>query len=217
MNEVKADNYIDQFIFTDRLRGELQTLRTYPELIKLNPVLCFHGYAGTGKTTFAKSLCDELCGHSVYLPMNERSLANGFIEDEIKPLFRTYAIGASAKPYAKGIILDEFHNLAPRDQDKFKVVFDDVIDGLCGVPSLIVVCLNTTPTKSLSKCLTSPIYSRVSQFNFNTAEGDKDELYELVGKVKERYPLLSATEIFAWLPDMRVITRRGAMSQIMNN
>ena len=176
-------------------------------------MICFHGYAGVGKTSFAKLLCDELCADVQYFAMNERSLKNGFIEDKIRPLFRTRPLvdALSEKTVSRGIILDEFHNLSPKDQDRFKVVLDDVKD------CVVIICLNTTPTKALSKCLTNPIYSRVYPINFNTAEGNEDELYELVVKVKKKFPLLSATKVFGWLPDMRVIFREGRMSELLSN
>jgi len=205
-------NYIEEFIFTDRLKGELQALRTYPELLQLTPVLCFHGEPGVGKTSFAKLLCAELCADTQYFAMNERSLKNGFIEDQIKPLFRTRPIvNAGEGEISRGIILDEFHNLSPKDQDRFKVVLDDVKD------CLVVICLNTIEEKQLSKCLTPPIYSRVHHINFNTAQGADAELDELVGKVKEKFPTLSATRVLGWLPDMRRIEREGRMSKLLSN
>lgn len=205
-------NYIDQFIFTDRLRGELQVLRTYPELLQLTPVLCFHGEPGVGKTSFAKLLCAELCADTQYFPMNERSLKNGFIEDQIKPLLRTRPIvNANEGNISRGIILDEFHNLSKKDQDRFKVVLDDVTD------CLVVICLNTEQDKPLSNRLTPPILSRVHHIDFNTAKGDEDELYELVSKVKDKFPMLSATKVLGWLPDMRRIFREGKMSELRFN
>ena len=200
------NDYIDQFIFTDRLRDQLQGLKTYPEMIQLTPVLCFHGFAGVGKTSFAKLLCEELCGDVKHFAMNERSLKNSFIEKEIKPLFRTRSLlDPGDKCFSRGIILDEFHNLSPKDQDRFKVVFDELVD------ALVIVCLNTMNTKPLHECLTKPIYSRVHQINFNIRD-EENELTEMVGKVNDKYPLLPRTKVRAWLPDMRVITREGKLS-----
>ena len=200
------NNYMDQFIFTDRLKGELRVLKTDPEIIQLTPVLCFHGYAGVGKTTFAKLLGEELCADVQYFEMNERSLKNSFVEKEIKPLFRTRSLlDPGDKCFSRGIILDEFHNLSPKDQDRFKVVFDELVD------ALVIVCLNTMNTKPLHKCLTQPIYSRVHPINFNI-RNEENELTEMVGKVNEKYPLLSRTKVYSWLPDMRVITREGKLS-----
>ena len=200
------NDYIDQFIFTDRLRDELNILKTYPEMIQLTPVLCFHGFPGVGKTSFAKLLCDDLCGDVKHFAMNERSLKNTFIDEQIKPLFRTKSLlDPGDKCFSRGIILDEFHNLTPKDQDRFKVVFDELVD------ALVIVCLNTMNTKPLHKCLTQPIYSRVHPINFNIRD-EENELNEMVSKVNEKYPLLSLTKVYSWLPDMRVITREGKLS-----
>ena len=208
VNTKEVDDYMDQFIFTDKLRDELNILKTYPEMIQLTPVLCFHGYAGVGKTSFAKLLGEELCGDVMYFAMNERSLKNSFIEKEIKPLFRTRSLlDPGDKCFSRGIILDEFHNLSPKDQDRFKVVFDELVD------ALVIVCLNTMNTKPLHKCLTQPIYSRVHPINFNI-RNEENELTEMVGKVNEKYPLLSRTKVYSWLPDMRVITREGKLSEL---
>ena len=198
--------YFNDFIFSDRLRSELNILISDPEIIQLVRVVCFHGYAGVGKTTFAKLLCDDLCADVQYFAMNERSLKNSFIEKEIKPLFRTRSLlDPGDKCFSRGIILDEFHNLSPKDQDRFKVVFDELVD------ALVIVCLNTMNTKPLHKCLTQPIYSRVHPINFNIRK-EENELTEMVSKVNEKYPLLSRTKVYSWLPDMRVITREGKLS-----
>lgn len=203
------NNYMEQFIFTDRLNNELKVLKTHPEIMQITPVLCFHGYAGVGKTTFAKLLCDDLCADTQYFAMNERSLKNSFIEEQIKPLFRTRSLlDQGDKCFGRAIILDEFHNLSPKDQDRFKVVFDDLTDG---GSALVIICLNTMNTKPLHKCLTQPIYSRVHQINFNI-RNKENELTEMVGKVNEKYPLLPRNKVRAWLPDMRVITREGKLS-----
>jgi len=206
VGKMKMNNYMDQFIFTDRLRDQLQGLKTNPEMIQLTPVLCFHGFAGVGKTSFGKLLCDDLCADVKHFAMNERSLKNSFIEGQIKPLFRTRSLlDTGDKCFSRGIILDEFHNLTPKDQDRFKVVFDDLTD------ALVIICLNTMNTKPLHKCLTEPIYSRVHPINFNIRD-EENELTEMISKVNEKYPLLSRTKVYSWLPDMRVITREGKLS-----
>ena len=145
--------------------------------------------------------------------MNERSLSNGFIDTTIKPLLRTRPVISDVdKVFSRGIILDEFHNLTPKDQDRFKVVFDDVINN--ELETLVVVCLNTTTTKGVDKCLTKPIYSRVHPIDFNIPDR-RDELYQVIDKVMEKFPSLSRHQVYHWLPDMRKITRNGRISEIV--
>ena len=202
----------EKFIFTDRLTKHLKTLVERPDIFRVAPILCFHGRPGVGKTSFGKLLMDHLCGDYYYYPMNERSLKTNFIEDNIKPLYRTMSIfGDDRKVFSRGLFLDEFHNLTPKDQDRFKVVFDELIGR---EDTFVIVSLNTTRTRSLSKCVTQPIYSRFHPINFNVRD-KTDELDEIVEKVNNRYPLLSKNQVRCWIPDMRKITREGVMSELM--
>lgn len=223
------NDYVEDFIFTERLKGELQYLRTHPEVIKeLTPVLCFYGYAGVGKTSFAKLLLDELCGEAnvFYHPMNEGMLKANFLEQKIEPLFRRnlgqLLLDGEYKPLATGVILDEFHNLTRKEQDRFKVKFDDVLQSPC--IDVVIMCCNIEPPESkvkkyhLSQVLTEPILSRVHRINFNPMPGRLDEEYnELRDKAIKKYPLLCPVMLKTWLPDFRRIVREGKMSELRTN
>ena len=203
----------EKFIFTDRLTKHLKTLVERPDILRVTPIVCFHGFPGVGKTSFGKVLMDHLCGDYYYYPMNERSLKTNFIEDNIKPLYRTMSIfGDDGKVFSRGLFLDEFHNLTPKDQDRFKVVFDEVIDT---EDIFVIVCVNTEGNKPLEKKVTQPIYSRFHPINFNVRKR-KEEIDEIIEKVSNRFPLLSKYQIKCWIPDMRRITREGLMSELMN-
>ena len=202
----------EDFIFTDRLTKQLKLLVERPDILRVTPILCFHGFPGVGKTSFGKLLMSHLCSDHYYFPMNERSLRDKFIEEKIKPIYRTVSVlGNDGKMFPRGIFLDEFHNLTPKDQDKFKVVFDDLISK---EDTFVILCLNTTGRRNLSKCVTQPIYSRFHPINFNVRD-DRVELDEIVMKVNNRYPLLSKDQVRCWIPDMRRITREGQISQLM--
>ena len=118
----------ENFIFTDRLTKQLKGLVERPDILRITPILCFHGRPGVGKTSFGKLLMNHLCNDPQYFPMNERSLRNNFIEEKIRPLIRTVSLlGDGGKVFPRGIFLDEFHNLTKKDQERFKVVFDEVM------------------------------------------------------------------------------------------
>ena len=202
----------EEFIFTDRLTKQLKLFVERPDILRLTPILCFHGFPGVGKTSFGKKLMGHFCGDSQYFPMNERSLTNNFIEEKIKPILRSTSFFDGEKLFSRGIFLDEFHNLRNKDQDRFKVVFDELEEK---EKILVIVGLNTTNTKVLSKCVTQPIYSRLYPINFNVRR-EVNEIDEVVEKVMKRYPLLSTIRIRGLIPDMRRITREGLMSELMN-
>ena len=113
--------------------------------------------------------------------------------------------------FPRGIFLDEFHNLTKKDQERFKVVFDEVIDT---ENIFVIVCVNTERNKPLEKKVTQPIYSRFHPINFNVRKR-KEEIDEIIEKVSNRFPLLSKYQVKNLIPDMRRITREGLMSELM--
>jgi len=193
----------DQFIFSDRVSRSINAFVRHPEVIP--NVLCFHGFPGVGKTSFAQFLADQVSYNTHYFPLNERALKGTFIEAEIAPLFRHSLhrfLHDEDKAFDKTIILDEFHNLSPKEQDRFKVVLEESDN------ELFIICLNTTRSRSVAKILSDAVLSRAHHIDFNVKN---DELSEVVEKVVRVFPELSSDRIQAWLPDMRRITREAML------
>jgi len=62
-------NSFDDFIFSSKLDNKLSLLINKPK--KIPPVLCFYGYPGNGKTSFAKYIADEVGADTTYFDMNK--------------------------------------------------------------------------------------------------------------------------------------------------
>jgi len=198
-----TNNPIEQFVFVERIRSELELFIHSPELTP--EVLCFYGYPGIGKTSFAKYWAGIVASDVTYQAMNEKNIANkgsdvvstsgtlaSFISDETKPLSRV-------------TILDEFHNLAPKQQDSFKVKLESMDES-----ERVIICLNTEPKKPIHKQLTAPILSRCYAIDFNVKQS---ELQEFMEKCRERYQHLERDDIRRLVPDQRAMTRENKLAE----
>lgn len=193
----------EDFIFPDRIRTALKGLLDHPKAIP--PVLCFHGYPGVGKTTFAKHMVNRLCLSEHHFAMSEKGSVKNFIDKKYSKLLQSSLAPflvdqeeAEEKSFEHGIILDEFHNLTPKDQDAFKSVFEEQGD------YLVILCVNTTPKRKLSTVISPPIKSRVHDIDFNVRKSEIEQVLELTTK---KFPELSEEKIRALLPDYRQIER----------
>lgn len=210
---VRPDPFAD-LIFTTHLESQLRFMYDHPEVLEAIPVVCFYGYAGLGKTTVARIFADAFCSDTRYFAMNEASLDSKFVDEEIRPLLRTNLFDRVSNDeylFNRCIILDEFHNLTPKEQDRFKVVFDEM------KKTLVIVCLNTTEKRGIGDQTTEPILSRMNAISFNTPSRNEDDLQYLVNKVIKIYPSLSRDRVYDLLPDMRSIRREGTLNEMQSN
>jgi predicted AAA+ superfamily ATPase len=199
----------DEFLFVPRLESHLNDFIKCPSA--LPKVICFHGYPGTGKTTFAKAFAKAYGENYFYYPMNETKIDSKFV----KSLNMSSANSLMSfmepedKPFTQVTILDEFHNLNPKSQDFFKTQLDAL-----GERDHVIICLNTTDTKDLRKSVTEPIYSRlIEQIDFNISRA---EYPSFASKIAKQFPYLELHEIKAYLPDMRKIFGLNEMRMKLN-
>ena len=197
---------LDEFIFSDRLSQQVNQLLSNPDVIPT--VLCFHGFPGVGKTSFALFLAEKLSYDVHHFAMNEQGLDAGFIKHQFAQLQRSSLLPFfpddtdDEKTFNHGIILDEFHNLTPKQQDSFKLILEEIGS------YLTIICVNTTKKRPLSKALTEAIKSRVHAIGFNIRDEEVPQVIKRVGQV---FPELSPEKIKTWLPDMRRITREAEL------
>ena len=196
------------FLFHQKLEEHLSFFIENPEALPNAVVFC--GAPGTGKTSFAKLYAETFASNTDYQPMNETKIDKAF--KETAALNRTSVSitslmeeGSSTK-FDTIHILDEFHNLSPKEQDFFKTK----IDGLRETDRLIVI-LNTTNSRPVWKMLSSAIYSRLYVIDFDLP---LKEATTFAKKVEEEFPLLDIKQIHALLPDMRQIVRNHQMEEL---
>ena len=197
----------NDFIFVPRLEEELRFFLENPT--DLPAAVCFYGMPGIGKTSFAKTFAEEYSGDVQYLPMNETKIDKAFIKSlRLGNTITLMDCLKGDKPFSSIAILDEFHNLTQKQQDWFKVRIDESME----MPNRrLIVCLNTTNTKTLEKVLSPPIRSRLHAIDFDIEQYEAGKHAELLTK---KFPYLRQRDIFAWLPDMRRIIRENELARV---
>ena len=189
-----------EHILTTRIQRELRDIERCLSNKIINAV-CFYGLPGSGKTTYAKSLGSRLAHETNYIDcalkpptkIEVTDLANA----SLLPLFDDY------KPFDRCIILDEFHNLSPKDQSCYKVQIEANRDR-----TLYIFCLNVSEKKLYAKSVEVAIRSRCEAVCFDLQKSEADEHAE---KVHRHFPSLTVREIELLLPDMRQVARQAAM------
>ena len=192
----------EDFVFTDRLSTQLSWFLDNPG--RTPNVLCFYGEPGIGKTSFARFLANTICGTHHYHDLSTLDLGNPFFKS-MKRTCSTVGLFGAEDGYAfnRGVILDEFHDLRPKDQDRFKYIVEE----FSGV--LFIICLNTSVSREIGKVLTPAIQSRCHLVDFNVLNSEREAL---AIKVQGKFSKLTYEQIFRLLPDMRRITREPAIA-----
>ena len=194
-------NNFNDFIFNDELKTQLKWLLDNTK--KIPPVLCFYGFSGNGKSSFARFLSKEVGTTAHYFDMN-RYCANGnsfgkMLEDITFAISQGSVFGNYNKTWKRVIILDEFHNATSRQQDTLKTILESHSrNNNC----LFILCLNVKTGGYLEDEITPAIVSRVHPISFNTKITDISELKQ---SVIDKFPMLKIEDIEKHLPDLRRI------------
>ncbi|MCG7944973.1 MAG: AAA family ATPase [Candidatus Thiodiazotropha taylori] len=164
---------IDECILPDNLKNIFTTLKTKGEIINL----LLTGPAGTGKTTVAKALCEEL--GCTYIVINGSS-DNGV--DMVRDQITTFASSMSTDGKTKVVILDEADYLSPNAQASLR----NLIETFSKNCRFIFTC-------NFKNKIIPPIHSRCSVVDFTF---DGDELRSMQVQITKRlFQILDNEEI----------------------
>lgn len=196
----------DDFIFPKSLSSKLQWWLNNSTTV-VSPI-CFYGLPGSGKTTFAQFIAEQKSGTNNILnvDMNSHKMDGDNLRKEVKKI-TDFAITNSffdSGEWGKVLILDEFHNLSFKEQDTFKMRFDEWNN--LGIQ--IIICLNISNTNSINKVLSTAIKSRCECINFSYST---DVVDEVMPQVIAKYPNLKPEDIRCLLPDLRQIDRQSKL------
>ena len=196
----------DHLLFVPRIADVLSTMISKQKFPGKYKVVVLYGYPGTGKTSFAKLFAQTFAEEVDYHAMNEhtKDVDSRSFKDKLLMNRKTISLFKDdSKKFECITILDEFHNISPKQQDTFKVMFENLREN-----DLVFVCLNITKGRSLDKQLSEPLKSRACCMNFNV---QRREMNSHVDALSELYPTLQEAELSAWLPDMRRIEHEHAI------
>lgn len=124
------------------------------------PNLLLHGPAGTGKTTAAMAMCNEIDADFILI---NASLENGI--DTLRTKIFSYATTMSLTGGHKYVILDEADNLSTSAQPALRGLIEEVSSN-CGV---IMTC-------NFKNRLIEPLHSRFASVYFNISKQDATDM-----------------------------------------
>lgn len=205
------NDILDGLVLSETLERQLRLLEKYPE--KFPKFLVFHAEPGVGKTTVAKRLADKLATDVAYLPVNESGVNKEFFEKVIKKRLHSVTLddfteGDCSKRYSRIFIIDEFHNVAKSQQDKFKTIYDLQIPD---VKFIFVLNTDFKKKKFLHHVLTPPMISRCKSFNFDVIENEKEQLLDRAEKV---FPHLDRQTLSRLFPDYRSMAQENELASL---
>ncbi len=140
--------------------GLKQTFQEYVDAGEIsNMLLC--GTAGTGKTTVARALCNELgCDYIVINGSDESGI------DVLRTKIRDFASTVSFESKAKVVILDEADYLNPNSTQPALRAFIEEFSGNC---RFIFTC-------NFKNRIIEPLHSRTSVIDFKIDKKDRPEM-----------------------------------------
>jgi len=140
------------------------------------PNMLFTGTAGLGKTTIAKSLCDEL--DYDYIVVNGSEEGN---IDTLRGKIKRFASSISLSGDLKVVILDEADYLNPQSTQPALRAFIEEFSSNC---RFILTC-------NFKNRIIEPLHSRCGVYEFNT---NKKDLADLCGQFFERMKFILTEE-----------------------
>ena len=148
---------ISECVLPDRIKNIFQDYVNSGEIS--NMLLC--GTAGTGKTTVAKALCNELgCDYIVINGSDESGI------DVLRTKIRDFASTVSFESKAKVVILDEADYLNPNSTQPALRAFIEEFSGNC---RFIFTC-------NFKNRIIEPLHSRTSVIDFKIDKKDRPEM-----------------------------------------
>lgn len=144
------------------------------------PNLLLTGKAGTGKTTIARAMCNDLdCDHILINGSDERNLDT--IRGKIKQFASTVSLDGN-NGQRKIVILDEADNLNPDAQKALRALIEEFSSN-CG---FIFTC-------NYKNRIINPIHSRCSVIDFQIFEEEKKQT--MVQFAKSCFSILSSESV----------------------
>ena len=147
---------IDDCILSESLK---KTFREYIGAGEL-PHFLFHGSAGTGKTTVARALCDEIGAEYMFINGSEE---NGI--DMLRTKVKSFASTVSLTDAKKVIIIDEADYLSNNAQPAFRGIIEEFSNNC----RFIFTC-------NFKNRIIDAIHSRCAVVDFKIPNSEKKEL-----------------------------------------
>ena len=201
---------VSETILPDELKNTFQTIVDGGEV----PNMMFTGTAGTGKTTVAKAICNEL--DLDYIVINGSEEGN---IDTLRGKIKQFASSVSLSGNYKVVILDEADYLNPQSTQPALRGFIEEFSNNC---RFIMTC-------NFENRIIEPLHSRCSKYQFNF---NKQTMAQLCGQFMGRLRTILDTEGVAYendtvaqiimrhAPDWRRVLnecQKGSISGTLNN